>query len=201
MYETGSLIHENILGFIAGDIWEPIPGRDLQRLIITVFHEFGSLHDFLQCHSYDSNVLYRFAYTAVSGLVHIHRLIPGSHGKPAMAHRDITSRNIFVKDNLQCCIGDFGLAVKMNDGDDKLDIKDNPRLPSYRYLSPDMMMDLNSIHTFSLDAYQRSDVYSFGLVLWEMILRYEVQGSLFIYYVPVYFKTFFFFSKFHSARF
>lgn len=35
-------------------------------------------------------------------------------GKPAMAHRDIKTKNILVKKNGSCCIADLGLAVKYN---------------------------------------------------------------------------------------
>lgn len=35
-----------------------------------------------------------------------------SLGKPAMAHRDIKSRNILVKADGSCCIADLGLAVR-----------------------------------------------------------------------------------------
>ena len=33
-------------------------------------------------------------------------------GKPAIAHRDIKSKNILVKKNGTCCIADLGLAVR-----------------------------------------------------------------------------------------
>lgn len=47
-----------------------------------------------------------------SGLSHLHTEIFGTKGKPAIAHRDIKSKNILVKRNGECCIADFGLAVK-----------------------------------------------------------------------------------------
>ncbi|KAI8431254.1 hypothetical protein MSG28_001285 [Choristoneura fumiferana] len=34
-----------------------------------------------------------------------------NEGKPAIAHRDIKSKNILVKVNGECCIADFGLAM------------------------------------------------------------------------------------------
>lgn len=33
-------------------------------------------------------------------------------GKPAIAHRDIKTKNILVKRDGSCCIADLGLAVK-----------------------------------------------------------------------------------------
>lgn len=50
----------------------------------------------------------RFALSAASGLTYLHTEIVGKQGKPAIAHRDIKSRNILVKRDRTCCIGDLG---------------------------------------------------------------------------------------------
>jgi len=39
------------------------------------------------------------ALSAASGLAHLHMEITGTMGKPAIAHRDLKSRNILVKNN------------------------------------------------------------------------------------------------------
>ena len=44
--------------------------------------------------------------------------------KPPIAHRDLKSKNILVKNDLTCCVADLGLAVrfmhgKMEDVEDK----------------------------------------------------------------------------------
>lgn len=36
----------------------------------------------------------------------------GAQIKPGIAHRDLKSKNILVKNNHTCCISDFGLAVR-----------------------------------------------------------------------------------------
>ena len=41
---------------------------------------------------------------------HLHTEIFGTKGKPAMAHRDIKTKNILVKRDGTCAIADFGLA-------------------------------------------------------------------------------------------
>jgi len=41
---------------------------------------------------------------------HVHLL--NVKGKPAIAHRDIKSKNVLVKRDGTCCIADLGLAVR-----------------------------------------------------------------------------------------
>lgn len=33
--------------------------------------------------------------------------------KPAVAHRDVTSRNVLVRGDLSCVLADFGLSMKL----------------------------------------------------------------------------------------
>lgn len=62
----------------------------------------------------DTQALLRLAYSAACGLCHLHTEIYGTQGKPAIAHRDLKSKNILIKKNGTCCIADLGLAVKFN---------------------------------------------------------------------------------------
>ena len=81
-------------------------------LLITDYHENGSLHDYLQTHVLDPTSLLSLARSAASGVAHLHTEIFGTRSKPAISHRDIKSKNILVKRNGQCAIADFGLAVR-----------------------------------------------------------------------------------------
>lgn len=59
-------------------------------------------------------------------------------GKPAIAHRDLKSKNILVKSNLTCAIGDLGLAVRHDIKTDTVDIPSNHRVGTKRYMSPEV---------------------------------------------------------------
>ena len=109
IYNTVLLRHENILGFVASDMISR--NSWTQMWLITHYHDYGSLYDYLNNYTVDRDLLLRFAQSIANGLVHLHVEISGTQGKPAIAHRDLKTRNILVKRNLSCCIGDLGLAV------------------------------------------------------------------------------------------
>ena len=93
-------------GFIASDMTSR--NSSTQLWLITHYHEHGSLYDYLQCTSLDVETCLQLAASVICGLVHLHVEIFGTQGKPAIAHRDLKSRNILVKNNKQCCIAELG---------------------------------------------------------------------------------------------
>lgn len=54
-------------------------------------------------------------------------------GKPPIAHRDLKSKNILVKNNGECAIADLGLAVRHDSATDTIDIPLNNRVGTVRY--------------------------------------------------------------------
>lgn len=167
IYQTVLMRHENILGFIAADIKGT--GSWTQMLLITDYHELGSLHDYLQSRALDSNSLYFMVYSIASGLTHLHMEIFGTKGKPAIAHRDIKSKNILVKRNGECVIADFGLAVRYVADRNEVDIAPNTRVGTRRYMAPEVLDE--SLNPANFEAFKMADMYSFGLVVWEMCRR------------------------------
>ncbi|XP_051924592.1 bone morphogenetic protein receptor type-1B [Hippocampus zosterae] len=173
IYQTGLMRHENILGFIAADIKGT--GSWTQLYLITDYHESGSLYDYLKSTTLDTKAMLRLAYSSVSGLCHLHTEIFGTQGKPAIAHRDLKSKNILVKRNGTCCVADLGLAVKFISDTNEVDIPPNTRVGTKRYMPPEVLDEtLNRTH---FQSYILADMYSFGLILWE-IARCCVSGGI-----------------------
>lgn len=115
-------------------------------------------------------------------------------GKPAIAHRDIKSKNVLVKRGFVAVIADFGLAVRFSryfsflqfyftfivkkifvfSNTGKVDIRPNPRVGTKRYMAPEVLDE--SINEHSFESYKQADMYSFALVLWEIINRCSTNG-------------------------
>lgn len=180
IYQTVLLRHDNILGFVASDIRGT--GSWTQMLLITNYHENGSLHDYLSAHVLDPDAGITLAYSAACGISHLHMAIFGKQGKPAIAHRDIKSKNILVKKDGTCAIADFGLAVRLNSEADQLDIAVNPRVGTKRYMPPEVLDETMVKENF--EAYRRADMYSFALVVWEIARRCMVNGVADDYQIP-----------------
>ncbi|XP_006900270.1 PREDICTED: serine/threonine-protein kinase receptor R3 [Elephantulus edwardii] len=182
IYNTVLLRHDNILGFIASDMTSR--NSSTQLWLITHYHEHGSLYDFLQRQTLEPQLALKLAMSAACGLAHLHVEIFGTQGKPAIAHRDLKSRNVLVKSNLQCCIADLGLAVMHSQGSDYLDIGNNPRVGTKRYMAPEVLDE--QIRTDCFESYKWTDIWAFGLVLWEITRRTIVNGIVEDYRPPFY---------------
>ncbi|XP_013859170.1 bone morphogenetic protein receptor, type IBb [Austrofundulus limnaeus] len=180
IYQTFLMRHDNILGFIAADIKGT--GSWTQLYLITDYHENGSLYDYLKSNTLDIKALLKLAYSSISGLCHLHTEIYGTQGKPAIAHRDLKSKNVLVKKNGFCCIADLGLAVKFNSDTNEVDIPSNLRVGTKRYMPPEVLDETLNRSTFQ--SFIKADMYSFGLILWEMARRCISGGTVDEYQLP-----------------
>ena len=73
----------------------------------------GSLYDYLNNHSPPApRAAHKLVVSALRGLNHLHTFFGASvQGKPGIAHRDLKTKNILVRGDGECVIGDFDLAV------------------------------------------------------------------------------------------
>ena len=164
-YNTVFLQHKNILRFFASDM---VSNTGMTELwLITQYHPNGSLYDYLNLEGVSPSVLVCMIISICNGLVHLHTEIHGIMAKPAIAHRDIKSKNILVRNDLQCCIADFGLAVmKDSRADSKIKMPTNPRQGTKRYMAPEILSEMMNMGYF--DSFKQADIYALGLVMWEI---------------------------------
>lgn len=74
-----------------------------------------------------------------------------------------------MKHNGQCVISDFGLAVKHVADSDEIEIAQNGRIGTRRYAAPETLDQTLDVKSF--EAYKMADMYSLGLIFWEICRR------------------------------
>lgn len=172
VYQTCLLRHPNVLRFIAADNRDV--GLQMQLWLITDYCEYGSLFDLLSRQTFSQATALKLCLTAACGIDHLHTEIVGTQAKPAIAHRDLKSRNILVKADYSCCIADLGLSLPYEQATGV--VKEPPRttVGTKRYLAPEILAESIAVKNF--ESFKRSDIYSFGLVMWEIGRRAECDG-------------------------
>jgi len=180
IYSTTLLRHENILGYIGSDCTSR--NSCTQLWLVTHYHPLGSLYDHLNRTALTKVETLRILITSITGLVHLHTEIFGTQGKPAIAHRDIKSKNILVRADGSCVIADFGLAVTHTQATGETNIPQNPRVGTKRYMSPEILDMSMNMQLF--ESFRRVDVYAFALVMWETTTRCMTHEGVEEYALP-----------------
>ncbi|KAG5678850.1 hypothetical protein PVAND_008483 [Polypedilum vanderplanki] len=150
----------------------------LEYLLLLSLAEFGCLQDYLRKNTVSFQVFSRMATSIARGISHLHtRIQKGDMVKMCICHRDINSRNVLVKADLSCCIADFGFGTKVNgsryeyQGEMILaETKSIYEVGTMRYMAPEILegaVNLRDCET----SLKQIDVYSEGLVLWELAMR------------------------------
>uniref|UniRef100_A0A914V8K4 receptor protein serine/threonine kinase n=1 Tax=Plectus sambesii TaxID=2011161 RepID=A0A914V8K4_9BILA len=114
VYLTTMMRHPNILHFIGADNKDT--GEVTQLWLVTEYHPKGALLEYLLVNTVSESGLCRMVRSLAQGLAFLHCEIEGTHSKPAIAHRDLKSKNILVKKDGSLCIADLGLAVRYHSG-------------------------------------------------------------------------------------
>lgn len=127
------------------------------NLILYEYMENGSLGELLHgskdAYLLDWDARYQIAFGAAEGLRYLH-----SDCKPKVIHRDIKSNNILLDEMMEAHVGDFGLAKI-------IDISNSRTMSavagSYGYIAPE--------YAFTMKVTEKCDIYSFGVVLLELV--------------------------------
>lgn len=89
---------------------------------------------------------------------------------PPIVHRDITSSNIFVENDMRVKLGDFGMSRIMGNMNDTAALSGGGSGCGCVWTGPQGTpgyLDPDYYRSFMLT--EKSDVYSFGVVLWELV--------------------------------
>ncbi|XP_009596827.1 serine/threonine/tyrosine-protein kinase HT1-like [Nicotiana tabacum] len=139
------LNHPNIITFIAACKKPPV------FCIITEYLPGGSLRKYLQQqepYSLPLNLVVKLALDVALGMQYLHA--------QGIIHRDLKSENLLLDEDMHVKVADFGIScLESQSGRAK------GFTGTYRWMAPEMIKGKN--HT------RKVDVYSFGIVLWELI--------------------------------
>ncbi|GCC22048.1 hypothetical protein chiPu_0000432 [Chiloscyllium punctatum] len=159
-------------------------GTWTQLWLVLEYHENGSLFDYLNRYIVTIDGMMKFAISIVSGLAHLHMEMIGTQGKPAIAHCDLKSKNILVRNNGTCVIADFGLAKRHDKATDNINTSPSRRVGTKRYMAPEVIND--SINKSDFGSFKYIDIYALGLIYWEIAHRCCAGGFHDEYHLPYY---------------
>ncbi|MEJ1271187.1 anti-Mullerian hormone type 2 receptor [Cricetulus griseus] len=178
VYQLPGLQHNHIVRFITAGQGGPGPLPSGPLLVLELYPK-GSLCHYLTQYTSDWGSSLRMALSLAEGLAFLHeeRWQDGQY-KPGIAHRDLSSQNVLIREDRSCAIGDLGLALVLPGlARTPASAPTQPRGPAaileagtQRYMAPELLdktLDLQDWGT----ALQRADVYSLALLLWEILSR------------------------------
>ncbi|XP_028788161.1 receptor-like protein kinase [Neltuma alba] len=162
---TRKIRHQNVARCLGSQIGEEY------GLTISRYMENGSLHDVL--HENDPlpylawNVRYKIAIGIAKGLAYLHH-----DCDPPILHRDIKPKNILLDSDMQPCIIDFGISIALNQPSSVVRIRSTYHVGTRGFMAPEIACVV--VPSCELD------VYSYGVVLLELITRKKVLDSSFL---------------------
>ncbi|XP_077446935.1 TGF-beta receptor type-2 [Stigmatopora argus] len=179
IFSDADLRHENVLHFLTAEE-RKVPR---QYWLITAYQPKGNLQDYLSHNIINWHDLWLLGGSLARGLAHLHSdHSPCGRYKVPIAHRDIKSSNILVKSDLNCCLCDFGLALRLDNSLSVDELANSGQVGTARYMAPEVLE--SRINLENIESFKQADVYSMALVLWEMISRCTAIGEVKEYEPP-----------------
>ncbi|XP_032816929.2 bone morphogenetic protein receptor type-2-like [Petromyzon marinus] len=174
MYRQPLMEHENIARFIAAEERSAADGRP-EYIIILEYYPDGSLANYLSHISSDWLASCKLAHSVSRGLAYLHaELVRGDQHKPALAHRDLNSRNVLVRGDGSCVLSDLGFTMRLSGqrlvrpGEEEAAAISE--VGTIRYMAPEVLEGAVNLCDCE-SALKQVDVYSLGLVYWEIFTR------------------------------
>ncbi|MFT7800343.1 TGF-beta receptor type-2 [Arapaima gigas] len=174
-----NLKHENILHFLTAETRK----AEKQYWLVTAYHHKGNLQDYLTRHIISWEDLWLLGESLARAVAHLHSdHTPCGRPKVPIVHRDLKSSNILVKNNLTCCLCDFGLGLRLDNSLSADDLANSGQVGTARYMAPEVLE--SRINLENIESFKQTDVYSMALVLWEITSRCNAIGEVKDYEPP-----------------
>lgn len=151
-----TLYHENIVKY-KGCCSEQ--GEKIVQLIME-YVPLGSLRDYLPKHNVSLAHILLFAQQICEGMAYLHSL--------HYIHRDLAARNVLLENENVVKIGDFGLAKAIPEGHEYYRVCEDGDSPVFWYAVECLK---------ECKFYYASDVWSFGVTLYELLTRCDSGQS------------------------
>jgi len=145
--------------------WGACTKQNRELYIVSELMSKGPLDEFIKAGKQfmDLQMILKFAADISKGMNWLHSL--------ALVHRDLKSLNILVNNDFTCKIIDFGTS-RVKDSDKNMTA--NVGTPAW--MAPEVL--LSSKYT------EKADVYSFAIVMWEMITGEQPYASMKTWSIP-----------------
>ncbi|XP_042202884.1 TGF-beta receptor type-2 [Callorhinchus milii] len=175
VFSDVNLKHENVLQFLTAEERDTEMGK--QYWLITAYHTQGNLQDYLMRHIISWEDLCLLGASLARGIAHLHsEYTMCGRPKIPIAHRDLKSSNILVKNDMTCCLCDFGLSLRLDSSLSMDDLANSGQVGTARYMAPEVLESRMNLE--DIEAFKQSDVYSMALVLWEITSRCTAIGEV-----------------------
>lgn len=152
-----TLHHPNVVLFLGACTRRP------NLCLVLEYCVHGSLHHFLKAeHTHGVRItmslIYRFALDIARGVYYLHK-------RCSVVQRDLKARNILVDESLNGKVADFGLSRVLDESEkNKLTACGTPAWTAPEIVKMERYTD-------------KVDVYSFAIIMWELITRQEPYGG------------------------
>ncbi|XP_006875147.1 PREDICTED: non-receptor tyrosine-protein kinase TYK2 [Chrysochloris asiatica] len=151
-----ALYHEHIVKY-KGCCEDP---GEMSVQLVMEYMPLGSLRDYLPRHSVGLTQLLLFAQQICEGMAYLH--------VQRYIHRDLATRNVLLDTDRLVKIGDFGLAKAVPEGHEYYRVSEDGDSPVFWY-APECLKECKF--------YYASDVWSFGVTLYELLTRCDSRQS------------------------
>ncbi|KAL7989821.1 hypothetical protein Chor_012487 [Crotalus horridus] len=173
VYSLPLMNHENVARLVTAGYGGP--SEEQGGLLVLTLYPLGSLRNFLSQHICSWEISIRLGSSLASGLAFLHeeKWKEGLH-KPGVAHRDLSSQNVLVREDRTCVITDFGFAMTLplrhqQSGKDSAEAIVH-KAGAQRYIAPEILDENLNLQDVG-SSLRQADIYSLALVLWEILMR------------------------------